>query len=220
MPLDEEAELSPPAIHALKAAELVIAESRKVAFPYLKQAGGTEGKQIFLLDPPRDEVKTEIKAALKSLKIRGGNAALFSDVGMPLLFDPGREVLHWARELDYEVKSIAGPTSWGMAAALSGFEPPFHLLGFLARDPGDRRKQLSELRTLKAHLILMDTPYRFKPLLEQSREVLGGKREAFLAWEIAKPSERLLWGSLEQLEKLTRSTGMQKGEFVLVVKKS
>ena len=64
----------------------------------------------------------------------------------------------------------------------------------------------------------MDTPYRFRVLLEGCRDLLGLKREAFLAWEIAKPDERLVWGTLGTLEKAANTHSLQKGEFILILK--
>ena len=218
MPLDEEADISEQARATLNLATLIIGESRKVAFRYLKQTDGGKTKTIFLLDPPREDNLRELHNALVACRDRGEHAALFSDAGMPILYDPGREVLEWAKLLGFRVRSVAGPTSWGMAAALSGFLPPFYLVGFLPRSTEERSLALRDLAKQDGHLVLMDTPYRFRVLLEGCREKLGPKREAFLAWEIAKQEERLLWGSLSHLEKLADSLQLQKGEFVLIVK--
>ena len=143
MPLDEEAEISGPAKLALAKARLVVGESRKVAFSFLKQAGvlhqeNSADKIVFLLDPPREDNLRELRSQLAGCRDRGEDVALFSDTGMPILYDPGREVLEWAKELGFRIRSVPGPTSWGTAAALSGFDPPFFLVGFLPRDAGDR----------------------------------------------------------------------------------
>ena len=64
----------------------------------------------------------------------------------------------------------------------------------------------------------MERPYRFLALLGECREVFGKTRPAFLAWELESPQERLVWGTLEELEKLARGFEKTKGEFIVVVK--
>ena len=102
------------------------------------------------MDPPRKDEWEALKEALLKIKASHGKAVLFSDTGMPLLFDPGREVLAFCREHNFKIRSIAGPTSWGAACSLSGFLEPFHIEGFPPRDQTERIKKLKELSSLSA----------------------------------------------------------------------
>jgi 16S rRNA (cytidine1402-2'-O)-methyltransferase len=217
-PLDEDAPLSASTRQAAEGAGVIVGESRGVMMRYLKAVPGLETKALFCLDPPRKDTLELILEALTELSKTGGTALLISDTGMPVLFDPGAEVLAHCRKLGFRVRSAEGATSWGMACALSGWEPPFLVVGFPPRDTEERRDFLAQAKESPGHLVLMDTPYRFQALLDGAMRALGGSREAFLAWEITRPSERLLWGTLGELTSRAKQEGLEKGEFVLLIK--
>jgi len=217
MPLDEEAQLHPDVAEALQKASVVIGESRKVTLRYLKRAGAEAKKEVFFLDPFRKGEWALLKEALTQLKARRENAVLFSDVGLPILFDPGREVLELCRKMGIYVRSVPGPTSWGTACSLSGFLPPFHIVGFLPKERPLRTRCLNLLRPIKANLVLMDTPYRFLQLLTELRTCFG-QHQGFLAWEISKKDEQFFWGTIDHIGKEVENRGLHKGEFVVVIK--
>lgn len=217
MPLDEAALPHLSGAHAMEEAQVIIAESPAVALPMLKRARiNTSEKEIFFLDPP--DRNPPWKDCLLRMIHRGGKVVLFSDVGMPVLFDPGTEILEFCLKHEFEIRTVPGPTAWGTACALSGFGPPFYIVGFLPREQKNRAKVLYSLRSLRAHGVLMDTPYRFRALLDQLIKALGENRVAFLAWEIGKSNELYFWGSLREMEVTTEKRALQKGEFVLILK--
>ncbi|NBY19785.1 hypothetical protein EBQ74_05970 [bacterium] len=216
-PLSDNGLLSLEAIDQISKAQLIIAESKKNAFRYLKQAKVPQGVPLFFLDNIRDKDWADLTNQLKTLAQSSARVVLFSDTGMPLLFDPGAEVLNLARSLKYEVHSVPSATSWGSACALSGWNPPFLVYGFLPRDLGERKQQLSQLKLTPHHTVLMDTPYRFEALLSQIAEVFGNERELFLAWEISKSDEQLLWGSVRSIQREAEKKGLKKGEFVIII---
>lgn len=217
-PLSDEGSLSREAISCINQADLIIAESKRNGFRFLKQTERKETTPVFFLDPFREQEWKELEKQLKALANSGGNAILFSDTGMPLLFDPGVEVLNLAKQLNFSIRSVPSATSWGSACALSGWHPPFLILGFLSRDLSKRKSELSELKNSKHHTVLMDTPYRFEALLAHVAEVLGSDREVFLAWELSKPEEILLWGTVHSIQREAEKMGLKKGEFILIIR--
>lgn len=217
VPLDDNAPLPEPSRVALAAAKIVVGESRKVTFRYVKEAGGAPPPEVFLLDPPRKEETEAMEEALVALKKEGGTAALLSDTGMPVLFDPGAEVLEFCRRQGFAVRTVPTATSWATAAAASGFAPPFYVPGFPPRDEAERRAWWAELRAIPAHAVILETPYRFRLLLKQLHETYGPSRRIFLAWEISKPAELLFWGTTAETEKFAGQHGLEKGEFIVIV---
>jgi len=101
---------------------------------------------------------------------------------------------------------------------MGGTSPPFHIHGFLPREGPERDKALKSLAGLKAHCVLMETPYRFQAFLDQLIRVFGSGRRAFLAWEIGKDSEFYFWGSLREILDESRRRSLQKGEFVVITR--
>ncbi|MFM8316355.1 MAG: SAM-dependent methyltransferase, partial [Deltaproteobacteria bacterium] len=217
-PLSDEGMLSSEAIQCINQADLIIAESKRNGFRFLKQTERKESTPLFFLDPFREQEWKELEKQFRVLANTGGKAVLFSDTGMPLLFDPGIEVLNLAKELKFSIRSVPSATSWGSACALSGWQPPFLVLGFLSRDLSIRKSELSELKGSKSHAVLMDTPYRFEPLLAHIAETLGPDKEVFLAWELSKPEEILLWGTVHSIQREAEKLGLKKGEFILIIR--
>jgi len=215
-PLTEEHPVSPAAAETLARVSIVVGESRGATLRYLRSPARGETRAIFFLDPPRE---AELHAALAALDSMApdGEAALLADVGMPLLFDPGGPILGHCRRRGFEIRSVPGATSWGTACALSGFPPPLVVAGFPPREPAARQAFLRDLAADGRASVLMDTPYRFGLLLDEARRAFGPRREAFLGWELGKPSERLLWGTLGAIAEETRAQGLSRGEFVLVM---
>lgn len=216
-PLSDEGLLSREAIDCINQADFIIAESKRNGFRFLKQTERKETTPVFFLDPFREREWQDLKSNLKTLSASQSRVVLFSDTGMPLLFDPGSEILKLARELNYSIHSVPSATSWGSACALSGWAPPFLVLGFLPREMAERKIELNQIKGASHHTVLLDTPYRFEALISQIIEVMGGQTQLFLAWEIAKPEERLIWGSAQSIQREAEKWGLKKGEFILII---
>ncbi len=216
-PLTDTQPLAPSTIARMETVDFYIGETRKVALRLLSKVPGAKLKPLYLLDESSRPEEKAWEAPLRAAANTAGVVALFSDTGMPLLFDPGVYVLEAARKLGMKIRSISAATSWGSACALSGWEPPFFVAGFPPRDKLPREAFWRSLRQMRAHCVLMERPYRFLQLLSECRQVFGKERLAFLAWELDSDSERLQWGSLSELERAASSGPKTKGEFVLVI---
>lgn len=199
-------------------ADLILGERFKVTQARLKKTPVKPSCQIFYLDNLNGPNQKLLQNQFEELSKKNSRICLFSDMGMPLLFDPGKEWLELALRLGFNLRCEAGPTSWGTACALSLWNPPFWVQGFLSQKSEERLQQLERLRSISAHIVLMDTPYRFQTLLKACDEVFGPRHSAFLAWEISSSKERYFWGSLGQIQKTVLSAGLTKGEFILLLK--
>jgi len=213
-PLDEEATFTEEAKVLLQQCTLIFAECKKV---FEKQSKRSQlsllEKEIIYLDNLKEYKEIEkLVASGKHTLI-----ALLSDTGMPVLFDPGAEILKICRKLRFSIHSIPTATSWATAACLSGFQPPFLLLGFLPQEKESRKAKLHALKTASGHKIIMETPYRYGALLSEIKETFGEKTPLFLAWEIASPNAFNFWGSVTELINISESNNLKKGEFVLIL---
>ena len=218
-PLDEEEVLAGPSLEALKHSKVIIGESRNVTLRWLKRSlVPVDDKELLFYDPNPVKVLSDVGRVMEQCGRGGGMVVLLSDAGMPILFDPGREVLELGRRHGFHIRSCPSATSWGTACAMSGFSPPFYIQGFTARETELRRREIGRLAKLKEAVVLIDTPYRFRALLRVCLESFGSLRESFLAWEISKKNETYIWGSLGRLEKECAEKKLEKGEFVLIIK--
>lgn len=220
VPLQENQPLTLRSQQILEQCDVVVGESRKSTHRLLSKIQLKNEAQIFLMDNMSNSVLKDLEIALQQTRKQNGNACLFSDTGMPILFDPGREVLEIARRLGFSIRCEPGPTSWGTACALSGWAPPFLVAGFPPAKTLERQETLKSWARLPFHLVLMDTPYRFQTLIQDCQQIFGAKRHVFLAWEIGSAEEVYTWSTFSELTRVTQEKNLVKGEFILIVEKA
>jgi 16S rRNA (cytidine1402-2'-O)-methyltransferase len=144
------------------------------------------------------------------------NVALVSDAGMPLVSDPGYQLVKAAHEKGINVRCTPGPTALITALVLSGLPTDrFCFEGFLKQKESQRLKQLEELRTELRTMIFYESPYRVIATLENMLTTFGN-RASFVVREMTKPYEEQIKGSISEcLERLKKK--QPKGEYVLVI---
>jgi len=219
MPLNEKTAPATPIVKILEPCSIIIGESRRITERLISRVNLRSDAKVFYLDNQSPHDKKALLHELWTLSKSQGMACLFSDMGMPILFDPGKELLEEVRNLSFKIRCLPGPTSWGTACALSGWSPPFLLIGFLSPKAEERLRELAELSRASGHIVLMDTPYRFQALLKDCNQVFGSQHQGFLAWEIGMPEETYLWGSLKEIEQKAAEKNLKKGEFILLLRK-
>ena len=70
-----------------------------------------------------------------------GDVAYVSSAGMPLVSDPGYELIQAALERGNELSVLPGPTAVLAALAVSGLPPlPSSFMGFVPRKSGARQR--------------------------------------------------------------------------------
>ena len=143
----------------------------------------------------------------------GENIALISDAGLPVISDPGRELIEDLKlnEITYTV--IGGVSAFINAYILSGFDYPFTFIGFLPSKNIDREKLLLEFRNVKSTLIFYSSVHDIKTDIETLYKMLGD-RQICIARELTKLHEEVVFSTLKN-----GYNGVLKGEFVIVVEK-
>jgi 16S rRNA (cytidine1402-2'-O)-methyltransferase len=115
------------------------------------------------------------------------------------------------------VTSTPFPNSIALALALSGFDHrTFFFGGFPPAQSEERKRALDQLQaSQKSTLILMDTPYRLKALLQAISESSLKNRRLFLATGLNSPKELLFRGKPGEV--LSQLKDLEKAEFVIVI---
>lgn len=154
---------------------------------------------------------------LNSLK-QGRNVYLMSDGGLPAFCDPGIELVNRCHQHGIKVTSTPFANSISLALALSGLDHRrFIFEGFLPLKAEERQLALQNILNQSTTAVLMDTPYRFKKLLEEINSALkqlGREKQVFVAMDLNRETEELLRGTAEELLKKIRDF---KREFILIV---
>jgi 16S rRNA (cytidine1402-2'-O)-methyltransferase len=206
------ADIPSRSLDALRQADLLIFEEDRPARSFLKAAGIHREYERW----SEHKQNNTLELAIDSFG-EGKWVTYMSDQGTPNLADPGHELLKAAYRLGVRVEVIPGPSSITAALSACPFDTRrFDYLGFPPKEP-DRRKAFLKEHVHADHLlVLLDTPYRMKHLIDGCREVFGGDRMGLLALDITGPTEKFLVGPLDQLAQQGKQSD-GKTNFILVI---
>ncbi|NUM63538.1 MAG: 16S rRNA (cytidine(1402)-2'-O)-methyltransferase, partial [Ignavibacteriaceae bacterium] len=173
-----------------------------------------EKQLVELNEHNENEVSDEILMKL----LEGKSAAIISDCGTPLFSDPGHLLVDLAIQNKIDVIPIPGASSLLTTLVGSGMDfEKFYYYGWLSPKKDIRRKQLFDLKRRKETIVLMDTPYRLKTLMEDIVKILGANIPCVLAYELTKEKEKFYRGNAGNILSHVEKENL-KGEFVLVIK--
>jgi 16S rRNA (cytidine1402-2'-O)-methyltransferase len=187
LPIGDDADLTEKAKKTLKTVDLLIGEESRFLAPFLKRNGIPRQFQIWN-EHSRDEDFWELQKLIRSVD----SIALVSDAGLPNLEDPGRSLIPKLRDSpEFRWVYVGGPSSLDAGLALAGFPTrPFSFLGLLPRDPQERKSLLKKSLGWGHTLVILETPYRYKALIQDLVPLLSGtKRRVFLGLNLTVPGE-------------------------------
>jgi 16S rRNA (cytidine1402-2'-O)-methyltransferase len=149
--------------------------------------------------------------------LREGKAIAYAtDSGTPGLSDPGSRLVSAAREQGIPVCPIPGPSALAAIVSVSGYHGKNILFaGFLSKKDGRRKKELTGLREYSGIIVLYESPYRIKKLINAIAEVFPG-RSILIGREMTKVHEEFIYNTVENLAS-SLDTLKEKGEFSVVI---
>ena len=200
------------ALRILKECDFLICEEFKEARRLLSHY--KISKELFSINE-HNENENVNELLLKLLE--GKTAALISDCGTPLFSDPGHLLVDLALQNRIDVTPVPGASSLLTALVGSGLDfEKFYYYGWLSPKKDIRRKQLLDLRKRKETIVLLDTPYRLKSLMEDIVKLLGPAIPCVLAFELTKENEKFYRGNAGNILNVVEREKL-KGEFVLLL---
>lgn len=206
--------LTPPPrlISALQQAELIAAEDTR-RLRNLANALGVELRAKVVSNFDHNEagrVSELLRAA------RNSSVLVVSDAGMPVVSDPGHNIVAAAHEAGVPVTAIPGPSAVPTALALCGLQVgKFIFDGFAPRKDGARRSWLESLRNEKRAVCFFESPHRLADTLHIAAEVLGEQRRGAVCRELTKFYEEVKQAPLGELAAWAED-GV-KGEITVVI---
>tara|TARA_B100000131_G_scaffold303546_1_gene327715 strand:- start:15 stop:881 length:867 start_codon:yes stop_codon:yes gene_type:complete len=148
----------------------------------------------------------------------GNSVALVSDAGMPIICDPGEELVKNAKSNGINIICIPGPCAAITALVTSGLpSSKFIFEGFLPKQKSEREKILFDLSKSKKTSILFESPHRLKNLLRELKEHFGGEREIQISRELTKRFEEQIGNSINEVIDHFQDREVI-GEITLVIK--
>jgi 16S rRNA (cytidine1402-2'-O)-methyltransferase len=207
-------DLSPRAAAVLKNAAIVAAEDTRHSAPLLARAGSA-ARVVALHEHNECEQAGRLVDAIRA----GGDVALISDAGTPLVSDPGFRLVRAVREAGFAVSPVPGPCAAIAALSVAGLPSDrFVFEGFLPAKASARRERLQALASEPRTLIVYESSHRIAESLADAADVLGAAREAVLARELTKVFETVIAAPLGEIAaRVAADADQRRGEFVLLV---
>ncbi len=199
------------ALRVLREAELVLAEDTRQTRKLLDRHG-VAAKPVSL----HGHNEARRTALVLEVLGRGGDVALVSDAGTPIVSDPGERIVRAAIDAGYEVSAVPGASA--VLAGLVGSGLPaasgFLFAGFPPRKTKEQRSFFESLADRPETLVFFESPRRLAGTLAALAETLGPRR-ACVARELTKLHEEFVRDTLDALA--TRFAEGARGEVTLVV---
>jgi len=206
-------DMSKRAIDTLNSVDFIACEDTRVTIKLLNHFGIKKKLVSFHEFSPKEK-EEKIIYELKS----GKKIALVSDAGMPLISDPGYELVRRCIDEGIEVTVVPGPSAFVCALVLSGQNTySFVFEGFLPKNKRAKREKLESLKYEKRTLIFYEAPHKLLDTLCQMAEIFGEEREISIVKEITKMHESVMLTTLGNAVEFFKQNS-PKGEYVLVVK--
>ena len=207
-PIGNLEDLTPRAARILSEVSLVAAEDTRVTRRLLSHLGIHPRTTSF----HQHNWRNKLDGLLAELA--EGDVALVTDAGMPVVSDPGNELVAAAARAGIKIEVVPGPSAVTAALAMSGFAgDAFSFLGFLPRRRKDRQSALREASSSLVPLVIFEAPHRLRATLADMDTVLGGRPLA-VCRELTKLHEEVFRGTAFQALEHFDSP---RGEVVLVV---
>jgi 16S rRNA (cytidine1402-2'-O)-methyltransferase len=212
-PIGNLADITYRAVETLKSVDMIACEDTRVTSKLCHH---------YDIQPPlksyHDHNKEQQTSVLIEQLTNGSDIALVSDAGLPLISDPGYELVVAAREAGIRVETIPGPNA-GLTALMASGLPSFTytFLGFLPRKEKEKLQVLENRMYQDSTLIIYESPHRVKDTLKAIAKI-DEVRQVTLGRELTKKFEQIETQSvLQLLTAIDESQIPQKGEFVILI---
>lgn len=207
-PIGNLSDISLRALETLKQVDIIACEDTRVTAKLL--ARYEIRKELISYHQHSNKLKVDKLISLLSL---GKNVALVSDAGTPGVSDPGNQLIEQVTGHGIVIEVIPGPSA--LAAALSACHfsvQEFIFYGFLPQKKG-RQTKLKEIATESRAIVLYESVYRIKKLLNELLEYRGNV-EICVFRELTKMHETIYRGKVSEVLPQI----VEKGEFVVIIK--
>jgi len=198
------------ALETLEEVEFILCEDTRITSRLLKHYNIS--KELISFNAVSE--KKKIPNVIKRIK-SGDNCALVSDAGTPAISDPGVRLVSEAIKEQIDVVPIPGTSAVITALTISGLPTDsFIFEGFLPQKKR-RQKKLKELAEEKRTIILYESTYRIKKLINELNEYMPD-RYIVVCRELTKKFEETWFGYPKEIKEVIDEK-ISKGEFVIVI---
>ena len=210
-PIGNLADITERAVEVLKEADIIACEDTRHTRILLDHLG-IAGHVVSYHEQNKKEARPKLISCLQE----GKSVAQVSDAGMPVISDPGADLVRLAIEAAVPVVPLPGPNAALTALIASGLDArQFAFIGFLPKITAKRKKLLQDMGHVPVTLIFYEAPHRIKETMDTLIKFLGD-RKAVTARELTKKFETFERGTLSSLRSHMDEED-PRGEYVILV---
>lgn len=210
-PIGNLADITERAVEVLKEADIIACEDTRHTRILLDHLG-IAGHVVSYHEHNKKEAGPKLISCLQE----GKSVAQVSDAGMPVISDPGADLVRLAIEAAVPVVPLPGPNAALTALIASGLDArQFAFIGFLPKITAKRKKLLQDMGHVPVTLIFYEAPHRIKETMDTLIKFLGD-RKAVTARELTKKFETFERGTLSSLRSHMDEED-HRGEYVILV---
>lgn len=210
-PIGNLADITERAVEVLKEADIIACEDTRHTRILLDHLG-IAGHVVSYHEHNKKEAGPKLISCLQE----GKSVAQVSDAGMPVISDPGADLVRLANEAAVPVVPLPGPNAALTALIASGLDArQFAFIGFLPKITAKRKKLLQDMGHVPVTLIFYEAPHRIKETMDTLIKFLGD-RKAVTARELTKKFETFERGTLSSLRSHMDEED-PRGEYVILV---
>ena len=210
-PIGNLEDITERAVEILKKADVIAAEDTRHTRILLDHLG-IAGHPISY----HEHNKETAGPKLIEMLLEGKSVAQVSDAGMPVISDPGADLVRLALEAHVPIVPLPGPNAALTALVASGLDArQFAFIGFLPKITAKQKKLLTDMSRVPVTLIFYEAPHRLKDTMDTLLKYLGN-RKAVTARELTKKFETFRRGTLQEL-RAELDENDPRGEYVILV---
>lgn len=210
-PIGNLSDITIRALDTLKSVDVILAEDTRQTLKLLNHFK-IEKRLISYHRHNEDDKINQVVSLLDN----GKNLALVSDAGMPIISDPGQNLIKYLIENKYEVVVIPGVTALITGIVKSGLDSTrFTFEGFLSVNKKQRNERLKLLENESRTMIFYEAPHKILATLKDILNVLGN-RNICIARELTKLHEEYIHTTVKEAIEKIEQDGIR-GEIVLLI---
>lgn len=199
------------AINTLRKVDVILAEDTRQTLKLLNHFEISK----HMISYHRHNEDEKIKKVVEFLD-SGKDLALVSDAGMPIISDPGQNLVKYLVDNKYNIEVVPGVTAVITAIVKSGLDSTrFTFEGFLSINKKQRKERLKSLQKETRTMVFYEAPHKLLATLKDMYEYFGN-RKICIARELTKLHEEFRYTTLYEAISDIELSGI-KGEIVLVI---
>ncbi|WP_020006516.1 16S rRNA (cytidine(1402)-2'-O)-methyltransferase [Salinicoccus albus] len=211
-PLGNLDDMSYRAVDTLKNVDIILCEDTRVTRKLTNHFDIDTPLQSYH-DFNKEEAEAGIIEAMKAGKV----FALVSDAGMPVVSDPGFELINRMQAEGLGYVTIPSASAFTLALVASGIPSfEFTYFGFLPKTGRKRKEKLTEIMNHHYTSVLYESPHKISSTVSAISD-FDPDRAVSISREITKKFEQHKRGAAREMHQLLGKEIPLKGEFVIVI---